>query len=227
VLAVSVYGDHELAKRVSHTLITNNAEEQSVAQTRSFTSMFVLIQAAANLAAGNSDSLSDLRCVSDYFQPLMGQYEPLIQSLANDSRLERFIFLGSGHNYGLACEAMLKMKEMSLSSSEAFHFMEFRHGPKSVVTPSTLIVGLLSDTAYDQEIKVLKEMQALGATILAIVDTNKGVPADHVIELHSNLPEYYRAVLQLPVLQLLAFYRAYKNGLNPDQPNNLDAVVRL
>jgi glucosamine 6-phosphate synthetase-like amidotransferase/phosphosugar isomerase protein len=34
-------------------------------------------------------------------------------------------------------------------------------------------------------------------------------------------------VLYLPVLQMMACYRAVAKGLNPDQPHNLDAVVRL
>jgi glucosamine--fructose-6-phosphate aminotransferase (isomerizing) len=36
-----------------------------------------------------------------------------------------------------------------------------------------------------------------------------------------------RAVLYLPVLQLLAWHRSLAKGLNPDQPNNLTAVVTL
>ena len=34
-------------------------------------------------------------------------------------------------------------------------------------------------------------------------------------------------VLALPVLQLLAYHRAMVNGLDPDQPRNLAAVVTL
>jgi glucosamine--fructose-6-phosphate aminotransferase (isomerizing) len=122
---------------------------------------------------------------------------------------------------------MLKMKEMSLSPSEAFHFLEFRHGPKSVVAPGTLVIGLLSDAAYIEEIKVLAEMRALGAKVLALVENNEDLPADYVVELHSGVRELHRSVLFLPVLQLLAFYRSVEKGLDPDRPNNLDAVVRL
>jgi glucosamine--fructose-6-phosphate aminotransferase (isomerizing) len=34
-------------------------------------------------------------------------------------------------------------------------------------------------------------------------------------------------VLYLPPLQLMAYYRAMAKGLNPDQPHNLTAVVKL
>jgi glucosamine--fructose-6-phosphate aminotransferase (isomerizing) len=227
VLAVTVYGERELARRAPHALVTTGAEEESVAQTRSFSSMLLLAQAAAALAAGNEPALAALRQLPAFFDPLVGRYEALSRQLAEDMRLERFIFLGSGAYYGIANEAMLKMKEMSLSPSEAFHFLEFRHGPKSVVAPGTLLVGLVSDTAYEQELKVLAEMRDLGATVLALVDAGRDVPADHVVVTGTGLPELARAALLLPVLQLLAYYRSYAKGLNPDRPNNLDAVVRL
>jgi glucosamine--fructose-6-phosphate aminotransferase (isomerizing) len=63
---------------------------------------------------------------------------------------------------------MLKMKEMSLSYAEAYHFLEFRHGPMSMVNGSTLIVGLLSQAAYEHELALLREMRGLGARVLAI-----------------------------------------------------------
>ena len=43
----------------------------------------------------------------------------------------------------------------------------------------------------------------------------------------SNIPESVRGVLYLPILQLMAFYRSVKKGLNPDRPANLTAVVKL
>jgi glutamine---fructose-6-phosphate transaminase (isomerizing) len=227
VLAVSVYGERDFIRQAEYSLVTRGAEEESVAQTRSFTSMYLLTQAAAALAASRADQLESLRQVAQHFAALVRGYEPLARDLAQDSRLERFIFLGSGANYGLACEAMLKMKEMSLSPSEAFHFMEFRHGPKSVAAPGTLIVGLVGDTAQDEERKVLEEMRDLGATVLAVADSPSKIRADHVVALNSGLNEQARSVLLLPILQLLAFYRAYEKGLNPDRPTNLDAVVRL
>jgi glucosamine--fructose-6-phosphate aminotransferase (isomerizing) len=227
VLAITVYGERELARRAGYKLAARGAEEESVAQTRSFTSMYLLAQAAAGVAGGKQEHLKSLRQAPEHFSPLVSRYEDLARSLGQDLTLERFVFLGSGANYGLACEAMLKMKEMSLSPSEAFHFLEFRHGPKSVVAPGTLIVGLLGDTAYTEEVKVLEEMRALGARILALGEPQTNPSVDYMISLDTGMPELPRSVLLLPVLQLLAFYRSYEKGLDPDRPTNLDAVVRL
>ncbi len=227
ILGISVYPDCELVKKAPYNLVAQAAGENSVAQTRSFSSMYLLASLAACLAARKENRVGEYQSLPDQCLTILERYEPLSRQLGQDGGLNQFIFLGSSWNYGLASEVMLKMKEMSLSLSQAFHFLEFRHGPKSVAGPGTLIVGLLSDTAYDQEIKVLEEMQLLGASVLALTGQNRDIPADFVVELGSGLPEISRSILQLPVLQLLAYYRSMVKGLNPDQPANLEAVVRL
>ncbi len=66
----------------------------------------------------------------------------------------------------LACETNLKLKEMTLTHSEPFHFLEFSHGPMSMVTPNALIIGMLSDGQREHEQKVMDDMKALGGRIL-------------------------------------------------------------
>jgi len=122
---------------------------------------------------------------------------------------------------------MLKMKEMSLTNSEAYHFLEFRHGPMSMATDEALVIGLLSDAARTHEEHVLSEMSALGAHTVGL----RGVPGlghEHAISFEDrDLPAWAVPVLFLPPLQLLAFHRSISKGLDPDNPRNLEAVVSL
>lgn len=224
-LTIGCYEGRPLGERAPLAVIGRATEEESVAQTRSFTAMLVMAQAVASLMAGRD--LAPLGALPDAARRLIGQYEPLAKMLGEDMTIQRFTFLGSGVYYGLACEAMLKMKEMSLSGSEAFHSLEFRHGPKSVVGPDMLVVGLVSDETRDQEAAVLAEMRDLGAKVLAIAEDAEGLAADYHISLASGLDDATRAPLALPVLQLLAYYRATAKGLDPDRPTNLTTVVTL
>lgn len=224
-LAITCDAESALGRRAPQVLVTRKAEEQSIAQTRSFSTMLLLTQALAALAGGRS--LDSLAALPTHAERLIQEYEPLTQSLAYAPSLQRFTFLGSGVNYGLACEAMLKMKEMSLAPSEAFHTLEFRHGPKSVVGPDMLVVGLVSEATRAPELAVLAEMRDLGATVLALSETSRGVKADYVVELDCGLDDITRVPLLLPVLQLLAYHHAMAKGLDPDRPTNLDAVVKL
>ena len=227
VVAATNYPDQTLAHAADLTLAAPLGQEESIAQTRSFASMVVLCQAIINAARPDPDFASRLAVLPDLGRKLIASYGEMAQRLGNDLALQRFFFLGNGPCYGLACEAMLKMKEMSLSYSEAFHMLEFRHGPKSMVDESSLVVGLLSGEALAQESAVMADMRALGGRTLTLADQPAAQTPGDVVRLGSGLAAEDRLVLYLPVLQLLAFYRSIAKHLDPDAPHNLTAVVTL
>lgn len=221
VVAITNYGEQPLAGLADVPLVIEKGQEESVAQTRSFASMYVSATAMTMLTAGREDLRTSLRQLPEIGEKLMQNYAALARETGENLAFDRFYFLGSGARYGLACEISLKMKEMTLTHSEPFHFLEFRHGPMSMVTENAVIVGMLSEKNSRHEQAVLNEMQAMGGKILSLAEAGAQVAFD------SAIPESARAVLYLPVLQLMAFYRSMAKGLNPDRPNNLTAVVKL
>lgn len=227
VLCITCYGDSQLAKAADVTLVIEAAQEQSLAQTRSFCSMLILAEAMIAMLAGQMEPLDAL---IPTINRLFADYHSLARQLGEDSSIEQFFFLGSGFLYGIAQEAMLKMKEMSISYSEAFHVLEFRHGPMSMVNAQSLIVGLISPEACQQEAAVLRQMHGQGAKVLAISEADYGLNLaawSHFVHLQSGLPAWARPVVYLPVLQLMAYYRAMARGKNPDLPENLVPVIVL
>jgi glucosamine--fructose-6-phosphate aminotransferase (isomerizing) len=230
VLTVTCYPQSPLARQSDFVLVAPDAQEESIAQTRSFTSMLLLTQALAATLARDERMLERLHRLPAALEGLVGRLGDLPQQLGADLDIERIFFLGAGPFHGLANEAMLKTKEMSLSCSEAYHPLELRHGPMSMVNEHTLVVGLLSDTGLAEELRVLEDMQRLGARTLVLIEDAAAFScrwADHVVELHSGLDEWDRGPLYLPVLQRLAYHRAVAKGLDPDRPLNLSAVVEL
>jgi glucosamine--fructose-6-phosphate aminotransferase (isomerizing) len=230
VLAITCYPESPLVQQADFALVTPAGQERSVAQTRSFTNMLLLTQALVATLAHDEGMLEHLQRLPDALEDLVARLGDLPQRLGTDLGIERIFFLGGGPLYGLANEAMLKTKEMSLSYAEAYHPLEFRHGPMSMVNEHTLTVGLLSDTGLAEELRVLEDMQGLGARTLALVEDGSafsGWRADHIVEMCSGLDEWERGPLYLPVLQRMAYERALAKGLNPDRPLNLEAVVTL
>lgn len=221
LLTLSCYPDHALATRGRVNLVLPAGQEKSIAQTRAFTSLYLACVALIALWADRDDVVDQLARLPEIGRRLLAEHAGRARSLGQRRDLDRFYFLGSGARYGLACELSLKMKEMSLSHSEPFHFMEFRHGPQSMVTPTTLITGLVSEANRTPECRVLEEMRELGAHVLAIGEMEAGVAFE------SGIEEPARNVLYLPIGQLLAFEHALARGLDPDAPRHLDAVVKL
>jgi glucosamine--fructose-6-phosphate aminotransferase (isomerizing) len=221
VVAITNYADQPLAGMADAPVVIEAGQEKSMAQTRSFASMYVAAAAMAALLGGHEGYLAGMRRLPACGTRLINDYDRLAQITGADLSLDRFYFLGSGIRYGLACEVSLKMKEMTLSHSEPFHFLEFRHGPKAMVTPDTLVVGLLSESQRRHEQQVLDEMAELGGRVLSLGEAGAGVRFD------SGVDEALRGVLYLPVLQMMAYHRALAKGLDADSPTNLTAVVKL
>jgi len=221
LLTLSCYEDQPLSKLGDLNLVFPSGREKSIVQTRAFSTLYLATIAIAAIQSGEKNVLAHLIETPTACDRLLSEHSARIKTLGSDTSFDRYYFLGSGIRYGLACELSLKMKEMSLCHSEPFQFFEFRHGPKSLVTDSTLILGLLSRENHTQESEVIYEMQALGARSLTVGEGRAeiGFPI--------QLDPITASLLYLPLGQLLALNRSIANGLNSDLPKNLDAVVRM
>ena len=218
IVALSCYDDKPLNKLADLNLAVKSGQEESVAQTRSFSSMLILAEGFAQIVGGQAIDTDTFLADSN---TLVMEAKKLAEPFSDADHFNQYFYLGSGALYGIAAEAMLKMKEMSLTHAEAYHPMEFRHGPMSMVDEKTVVVGLLSETAYDNEKAVLEHMKALGATTLEI---SYSADADYSLK---NWSEHPSIVRYLPFLQWMAFSRAINKGLDPDNPRNLSQVIEL
>jgi glutamine---fructose-6-phosphate transaminase (isomerizing) len=202
-------------------LVFPSGMEKSIAQTRAFSTLYL---GATGLSMAWTDGGEQLACLDtlpSIANRIITDFWSKAAEYGQNLSLDRIYFLGSGGRFGLACELNLKMKEMSLTHSEAFHFMEFRHGPKAMVNEKTLIVGLVSKSNAFYENAVLSDMRELGAEIVTMGENNADV------SFNSGLEEVRRNVLYLPFGQIMAFERALAKNLDPDRPHNLDPVVKL
>jgi len=221
LVTIACYPDRPLTAQGALNIVLPSGQEESLAQTRAFSTLYLATVALNAWWSDQSAIVDELQRVPEAGRKLIENYRALAQAIGTAADLDRFYFLGGGPRYGLACELSLKMKEMSLSHSEPFHFMEFRHGPMSMVTNTTAIIGLVSEGNYAPEMKVLHEMQERGARLVSIGE------AEVTAEFRSGVSEAARSVLYLPIGQLIAFERSLFNGLNPDRPENLTAVIKL
>ncbi len=221
LVTLSCYPDQPLAQLGTLNLVLTSGQEDSLVQTRAFSTLYLVAVALAALWTNDTALFDELSSLPAAVHRVLDRSAELAQSIGANQAFDRFYFLGSGSRYGLACEYALKMKEMSLTHSEPFHFMEFRHGPMSMVSESTVLVGLVSEANRAYELKVLHEMRDRGARIVSVGES------DVEVAFQSGLSEAARNVLYLPFAHLIGYERAMAKGLNPDQPHNLTAVVKL
>ena len=228
--AISCRPESALAKECEHAFVIPEADEKSVVMTRSFTSMLLLIQLFSSFHSRNNRLRDELTKLPEQGKNLFESYGNLAAEIFEQRIFKKIVYLGQGPNYGLACESMLKIKEMSLTSSEAYHSLEFRHGPMSLADEEMLLVYLMSDRARDEEVQLLKETRNLGVTSLVICErSDKEIlsTSNYVVELDSGLSDYVRSILYMPIPQLLGYHCAKAKGLDPDKPRHLSQVVEI
>lgn len=228
-VAVTCVTGQALEKLASIT-ITLPADEKSTVMTRSFTSMLLALQFLAGRMAGNKAFGEALAAMPEMAAAALKPVEEQVREFVSSHNFTNYVCLGHGPYYGLACEYGLKVMEMSVSTAQVFHALEFRHGPKSVVTPQTLLVFLLSEQGYNAECDLLEEMKALGGTTAVITqhaNARVKASANLLVELPLQVPELARLAPTLVPGQLLGLHTGLKKGLNPDSPRNLTRSVIL
>lgn len=229
-IAITCATDTAIEKLSSRLIRLPAADERSTVMTRSFTSMLLALQILAAERAGNYEFARSFDRLASETRPLIESVQLKIRELVQTFHVQDFVFLGQGPFFGVAQEATLKVAEMSCSYAQSFHTLEFRHGPKAIVGPETLVTFLLTDSGYSSEVAVLKEIKNLGATTLVIgnlADPVARKSADCLIELSIDVPEAARAVAMAIPGQLLGYHVGIAKGLNPDEPRNLTRVVVL
>ncbi|KKO52216.1 SIS domain-containing protein [Paenibacillus sp. DMB20] len=225
---ITCYEDSGMAQR-TECLVSPYGKEKSTVMTKSFVSMTYMMQAAIALAAGERYT-GEMKAVMEQSGAKITQADDFAKQLIDNNHFNKTIYLGMGSYFGIAQEACLKLKEMSYTWTESYGTLEFRHGPKSIIEPGSLVVLLLSETARPYELKVAEEMKAYGAYVL-VLTARKGEDtafADAVFEIGgAEVSDEARAVMYLPLLQYVGFWTAVNRGVDPDEPRNLTQVVKI
>lgn len=151
-------------------------------------------------------------------QTSLAQMEVAVRQII--SGRSHFVYLGAGANYGIATEGCLKLQEMSLSYSQSFHPMEYRHGPISLIDANSVVTILYSDDTGPDEAKVAAEVMAKGARVIGI-----NGPGDLRIDL--GVTGLSATLATLPALQIMGEYVALQKGINTEMPRHLTKVVVL
>ncbi len=229
-IGITCAENSDLEKACEKTIVLRAADEQSTVMTRSFTSMLIALQYLAARLAKNDAFIGDLWRMAEQFAPQLPSIGEQIEEFVKTHSFADYVFLGQGAFHGIAREAALKVMEMSCSYSQFFHTMEFRHGPKAIVTPEACLTFFLSDTAQEAETEVLAEMKELGGVTIALCNraTDKlRWASDLLVEYDFSGNELALLAAYIVPCQLFGFFTGLQKGLNPDHPKNLTRVVML
>lgn len=213
-------------------LLPEEADDRAFAMTSSFTSMllcaaglFGAIPASSGAWGRMADAAGRLTAwATDRGSALLG------------GDFARVVYLGSGELQGLARESALKLLELTDGRVVATHEspLGFRHGPKTFLDPSTLVVFLMSNDAYARRYDedLLSELRSEGraARVVALSAAAAGAgPADDLIPVEgmAGAPDIELAPVYVVFSQIFALFQSLRLGLRPDHPSVSGTVNRV
>lgn len=228
-LAVTCTPGEALERRAAVSLRPSAAAEESTVMTLSFTSMLLAMQSLAAEIAGDAAAAALLR-MPRQARAFVDQSRDAVEALVAAHDFADYVWLGQGPYYGLANEGALKVQEMSCSYSQSFHTLEFRHGPKSIVAPETLVLFQVSAAGEVQERAVVEEVKGLGGTTAVVTGQAGGGlrrAADLCLESGADGGDLAWLAPRLVPAQWLGLFTGRKKGLDSDHPRHLNRVVLL
>ncbi|HEX4268125.1 MAG TPA: SIS domain-containing protein [Steroidobacteraceae bacterium] len=211
------------------------SNDQSFAMTSSFTGM--LLAAALGLGAVRGEP-ARIEAIAALGTEMLTTHLPLAASLVR-AQFERVAFVGSNELKGLALESALKMLELTdgrvVSMGESP--LGFRHGPKTIVNGSTLVVAYLSNDAYSHQydLDLLRELRgdAVAGRVVALSPRADESESHDTVALGvagpalRSLSDLELCLPYVVFAQTLALLRSISLGLSPDIPNAAGTVNRV
>ena len=233
--------DGELAQmkgeNILCVLLPPETNDLSLAMTSSYSTMLLTCSMIANIDHIDDD-VALIEEVAGAVEKSLDKYEAAIKDISSRS-FERAVFLGSGPLKGVAEECRLKLQELTdgavMCSFDSF--LGFRHGPKAVVKPNSLLVYLLSPnpSVRRYELDLIRQVKAnnnVKGTIVISAD-NPSIEESYydlgiITGMNPSMPPCYGCVSFVWMGQLLGFFKSLDLGLSPDSPSisgNISRVV--
>lgn len=211
--------------------ICMDAEEKSIAMTKSFSSMLFSYCVMLTEYQRNEERLRDFSHLCTYIDGRMSLLFDEIKNYVDKNDFNSYITLGSGFNHPLAVEADLKMKEMSRIESYSYHIFEFNHGPKALLSEEFFVLFLTIgkklqnvDAVVDEIIKNQSKIAIIGNGTEQI---NKKEGIRFFCDDANFNDDLVKSFINIPIFQLLAYVKTLKLGLDPDNPKGLDYTTKL
>ncbi|MBW3698207.1 SIS domain-containing protein [Vibrio sp. T187] len=213
-------------------LMPEGSNDLSFAMTSSFSCM--TLSALATVGQIPLDELDGVvSTISEISEQALVNWQGTSKKLAATD-YQRLVFLGSGGLSGLAQEAALKSLELSAGQiMTAFDSsLGFRHGPKFIVDPQTVVVQMLSSNVYTRRYDndLLNELKSDGIAqeIVVLSGTQSDLEAcSNQLNLNCDLEDVWLTFPYILFAQMLAFEKSLALGLTPDNPCPSGEVNRV
>lgn len=228
--------DSLIARETDCGVYLNAGKEFAVASTKAYTSqVIVLIMVALWFAQKKGINLQMRKEIITGLRRLHYDVREAINMSYERSKLvakylyekESLFILGKSNCEYIAKEGSLKIKEIGYLHAEAYSSSALKHGPFALIEPGLPIIIISpDDDNYVKNMNTSEEIKARNAYIIGISDKKLN---SEIYSIEITVPRnyYFRELLSVIPLQIIAYELALLKGHNPDFPKNLAKTISV
>ena len=238
--------DSLIAREVMCGVYLNAGPEISVASTKSFTSMIIVISLiemwfSQNLNINflnNNIKINNLRYLTNTINHLIYDFNFInqvdtVKNFIINKNINNIFILGKNKLYPIACEGSLKIKEVCYIHCEAFSAGSLKHGPFALLDNTNLTLLLIDykdKNNYENIKSTFHEISSRETNLFIITNSREVI---NELNLNDNqyillYPlDYYNEILFVITLQYLAYQISVEKNIDPDHPRNLAKTVTV
>ena len=174
--------------------------------------------------------LRELEAIPAQVEKALQLSDQIKQAAAKYIEREHWLFLGRGHNYPVALEGALKLKEISYIHAEGMPAAEMKHGPIALIDDGMPVVFVATrNSQYEKVISNIEEVRSRGGHVIAVATEGDKQIRKLCTEVFyvPDVPEPLQPMVNVVPLQLLAYHAAVLRGKDVDKPRNLAKSVTV
>ncbi|MBR1617612.1 glutamine--fructose-6-phosphate transaminase (isomerizing) [bacterium] len=232
--------DSTMARLADSLIPVNAGIEISVAATKSYMAQLVslyLLSIYLYEAKGENAYDDEIKSLKQEMIEVPNKIEALLEHSSSVQEVakkycsfQNFIYVARGINFPTALEGALKLKEISYINATGYSAGELKHGPIAMLDNNMPVLAILNaGVVYEKVLSNCEEARARQARLIAVTnylqEKDKRLFDDIIFVPDSS--DILSPVINIVVLQLLAYYIAEYLGKDVDQPRNLAKSVTV
>lgn len=228
VLGITCVEDSDLNKIADLTLNIPWAFDKSVCQTRTITNLYAAIALIVSTLSKNTNISSNIEKVVANGDEFLSDYEDAFKTIGYED-WDKVVVLADGEITGIAVEASLAFNEIAKVSSNCYHLLDSRHGPAVLFDKNTLVIAAISNGNLDYQLSLIQDLVSKGCKVITFKDNS--IHDINSVRLNVTygvkLDDISAGIPFVNISQLISYYKSQQKGLNADEPEGLDAWIKL
>ena len=225
-----------ISREVESGIYLHAGPEIGVASTKAFTSQILallilalFIKQKKGISLDNN-IIEKIISLPEKVEKVLKMSDEIKEVSKNFSEAENFLYLGRGINFPVALEGALKLKEISYIHAEGYPAAEMKHGPIALIDKKMPVLFIVpKDKTYEKTLSNMEEVKARGGRIIALAN-EEDKRLNKVVEKVFIVPKTHHLispVVNVVLLQLLAYHIANLKEIDVDKPRNLAKSVTV